>query len=166
MTTGRINQVYTNVAEKRPKHCKKAPPTRLDTIFPTNVVETRLPPMRGSPPRRAPTKSPQPGTRTVKTSPPPKRRARRQLEQEGKNSFKLPENEAGKSKFASLGGPRRRTGGHDVPGSGSTAPLHQKATRTTVRPPNSGATGKPATPTHIYKENPGDHAHDFGNCLC
>ena len=68
-------------------------------------------------------------------------------------------------------GRRQRTSCHDVPGSGSTAPLHQKATRTTARPHSSGATGEPATPhisetawprrgadtTHIYKENFGRH---------
>ena len=70
-------------------------------------------------------------------------------------------NRTRKSKIASLGGPRQRTSCHNVPGSGSTAPLHQKATRTTARPPSSGAAGKPATPTHIYKEIFGHHGNTF-----
>ena len=90
------------------------------------------------------------------------KRARRQLEQEGNKSFKLPENQSGESKFASLGGPRRRTGSHDVPGSGPTAPLHQKAARTTARPHNSGGEGKADDAhTYIYKENADHQQHHF-----
>ena len=40
-------------------------------------------------------------------------------------------------------------------GDGSTAPPHQEATRTTAGPHNSGAPGKPTTPTHKYKQNAG-----------
>ena len=150
MTTGRINQVYTkspfSVTGTESMHTS---PRQLETIFRPPSSRRRLP--NDSRPRRAPTNSPQPGNRVSKDHPCPQEAGSNQIHPRRKKSFKVPENKARKSKFASRGGPRHRTGGHDVKRSGSTAPLHQKATRTTVRP-NSGAKWKPPRPhTHIRK---------------
>ena len=122
-------------------------PRRLNTIFPTNVVETTAAQLRAGPGEHPQTAHNQ-AARDSKDHPCPQKRARTKYSQEGKNSFKVPWNSARKSKFASPGGPRHRTGGHDAVRSSSTAPPHQKATRTTAGPCRSGATGKPTPPTH------------------
>ena len=88
-------------------------PRQLDTIFPTTVVETKAAKRQPAP---ASTHK-QPTTRQqgiVKTTPAPKKRARTKFTQEGKKSFKVPRNSARKSKFASPGGPRHRTGDRQV----------------------------------------------------
>ena len=137
MTTGRINQVFTKVTVKRRRHgihAHKPPATRYnfsDHRRRDEGCQTTAGP--GEHPQTAHNQA----TGDSKDHPCPQKRARTKFTQEGKKSFKLPRNSARKSKFASPGGPRQRTSCHDVPGSGSTAPLHQKATRTTARPPNS-----------------------------
>ena len=161
MTTGRINQVYTSVTVWRRRHgihAHKPPAIRH------NFSDQRRRD-RGCQGVACPGEHPQTThnqeTRTVKTNPCSQEAGSNLHNPRRTNPSNLHKNRARKSKFASPDGPCQRTGCHDVPGSGSTAPLHQKATRTTARPSNSGAAGKPATPTHIYKENAGDHAHNF-----
>ena len=161
MTTGRINQVYTNVTVWRRRHgihAHKPPATRHNFSDQRRRDEGC---QEAAGPGEHPQTTHNQETRTVKTNPRSQEAGSNLNNPRRTNPSNSPRNRARKSKFASRGGPRQRTSCHDVPGSGSTAPLHQKATRTTARPPNSGATGKPATPTHIYKERAGDHAHDF-----
>ena len=161
MTTGRINQVYTNVTVWRRRHgihAHKPPATRQ------NFSDQRRRD-KGCQGAAGPGEHPQTThnqeTRTVKTDPCSQEAGSNLHNPRRKNPYNLPKNRDRKSEFASPGGPRQRTSCHSVPGSGSTAPLHQKATRTTARPPSSGATGKPATPTHMYKAIFGHHAHNF-----
>ena len=161
MTTGRINQVYTNVTVWRRRHgihARKPPATRH------NFSDQRRRD-KGCQGAAGPGEHPQTThnqeTRTVKTDPCSQEAGSNLHNPRRTNPSNLHKNRARKSKSASPGGPRQRTSCHSVPGSGSTAPLHQKATRTTARPPSSGATGKPATPTHMYKAIFGHHAHNF-----
>ncbi len=104
MTTGRINQVYTkspfSVTGTESMHTS---PRRLDTIFPTNVVETKAAKRQPAP---ASTHK-QPTTRQqgiVKTTPASKKQARTQYFQEGKNPSKYlktrPENQNSQAEAA------------------------------------------------------------------
>ena len=88
-------------------------PRRLDTIFPTSIVETAAALRQPAP---ASTHK-QPTTRQqgiVKTTPAPRSGLEPNSPKKEKKSFKVPRNSARKSKFASLGGPRHRTGGRHV----------------------------------------------------
>ena len=149
MTTGRINQVFTKVTVKRRRHgihAHKPPATRYnfsDHRRRDEGCQTTAGP--GEHPQTAHNQA----TGDSKDHPCPQEAGSNQIHPRRKKSFKVSRNSARKSKFASPGGPRHRTGGHDVRGSGSTAPLHQKAARTTARPHNSGAKGKPPRP-HTY----------------
>ena len=103
-------------------------PRRLDTIFPTTVVETKAAKRQPAP---ASTHK-QPTTRQqgiVKTTPAPRSGHEPNSPKKEKKSFKVPRNSARKSKFASPGGPRHRTGGRHVVKTARPQNYTKKATR-------------------------------------
>ena len=155
MTTGRINQVFTKVTVQRQRHgihAHKPPATRYnfsDHRRRDEGCQTTAGP--GEHPQTAHNQA----TGDSKDHPCPQKRARTKFTQEGKKSFKVPRNSARKSKFASPGGPRHRTGGRHVAKTARPQTTRKRPPETTAGPHKSGAPGRPTAPTHKYYENAG-----------
>ena len=129
MTTGRINQVFTKVTVQRQRHgihAHKPPATRYN--FSDHRRRDEGCQMTAGPGEHPQTAHNQ-ATGDSKDHPCPQKRARTKFTQEGKKSFKVPRNSARKSKFASPGGPRHRTGGRHVIGTARPHNYTTKATR-------------------------------------
>ena len=155
MTTGRINQVFTKVTVKRRRHgihAHKPPATRYnfsDHRRRDEGCQTTAGP--GEHPQTAHNQA----TGDSKDHPCPQKQARTKFTQEGKNPSKYletaPENQNSRAQAAHA----NEQGASAYLEAAPPPHYTKKATRTTAGPHESGATGKPTTPTHKYYENAG-----------